>query len=519
MKRVVDFSFVIRGQNYRFKSFGEFPVLGRYYKILKEKIPAVFPGLLDVETEEGLSEEGEEDEKKIVKESLPWDDYKRKLLEDAIKQGKEKHFSRKEKLQYLADLDANRLTERNHAIERDIDMDMELESGLTYISSDEEAQRVQRARRMGGLSVFDFPDHCLRTLAYESLDPDEVDNSLLTPKREKRQDWTYLRHYECDEFFNLMGIWPENENEYPTLTREDDVVYGANPKLLRSHPAAREFSHKKLFVKMLTYKDDRMIVCDYVPEPKTLDDLNDKKSGFWYNPVDDKHGLFIEFKDLDISSDEKIKEFLEQYGALGFMELGYNYIHICEKGLIHDPNTYEKPPENGELWFEPVEWFKEQVSTFKKIIETYNELQKTKNKLDKGFYSGTKGADKEKKDEVKLKNLDHNMTHETIRDINLGLQGASVVLAVDPETFTQGWLFFCLYHALYIQLYENVLSGKLRICPSCGNPFIKKGKQKYCKPNCGNKFRVNKFRDKKRGKKLEVKKASSKKKPVKMKAV
>lgn len=296
------------------------------------------------------------------------------------------------------------------------------------------------------------------------------------------------------EFFTSYDYFRLKDNG---ILEPKDFDYNIAPELspFQSHA----LTPAKLFSEMLRFEDDRIIVGKYGKST--------------WKPWEEEPGLYLKFAKLNTEDEEAVKEFLKNYGPLGFIDLGYIYIHTWEKMRQEDcsnepyedaerkaagrPSLDEERKERGLLWFEPLEYFQEHSRKIRTLLATYQKIKKNttaKNLLE--YNQKIRHRNKTQKiPKEDVGNFTKALAKESIlageitKKINPAVRDASVILPKGGGAYFQGWLIFSLFHAVHILFYENILLGKA-ICarPGC-TKFLPTqewtlGKQKYCSPRC-----------------------------------
>jgi|GEM_PF-5254846 len=286
-----------------------------------------------------------------------------------------------------------------------------------------------------------------------------------------------LESLELSEYCNFIEEVMEKNSIFDLSGLGEGVAIRPNP-LFSGVPRLSPLSPAELFAKILTYTDDKMIVCD--------------EGGTSWKPWEEEPNLFLRFAELDLSNDKAIMEFIDKYGPLGFVELGFDCIstwHIDQQGKT-----------KNELWFEPIENFKAHVKLAQRLVRWQRRLQEVGEDLQKCGYRFT-NTDKKKH---RLTRTQDGLLKKITHSINPRIEGVSFILPGEKNSFIHGWLVNSLHHAIYITLYESLLSGKIAICPGCGREFIKIGKRKYCgelenkdgSSACGSAHRMREYREK-----------------------
>ncbi len=235
-----------------------------------------------------------------------------------------------------------------------------------------------------------------------------------------------------------------------------------------------------------------------------MSDFNAEKIKI-YTP--DIENVIIDMANLDLSDNDKILKFVNNYGLLGLIDFyekqplnrNINSISFGIEKILFPNLLITNNPENPFfiIYHEPIEHFKQAVADFQRSCWVIaNNFDKPKDVFDNDMIVQPKNIDRQKfvsdlwKQELRWYE-DYNKTNMTL--IN---KKGKPAFAVSVNS---------LLDYAYSKLALNVGNGKiLKICESfykrtgnmCGNFYWRNGKQKYCSKTCAERATKQERREK-----------------------
>jgi hypothetical protein len=234
-----------------------------------------------------------------------------------------------------------------------------------------------------------------------------------------------------------------------------------------------------------------------------MSDLNEEKIKIFKPNIEN---VIIDMANLDLSDNNKILEFVNNYGLLGLISFYENHpykkdisINFGIEKTLYPYIHITDNPNNPHLfnYHEPIEYFKRAISDFQHscwIIA--NNFHKQNDVFDNNMIVQPKNIDRQKfvsdlwKQELRWYE-NYNKTNMTL--IN---KKGKPTFAVSVNS---------LLDYAYSKLALNVGNGKiLKICESfykrtgnmCGNFYWRNGKQKYCSKTCAERATKQERREK-----------------------
>jgi len=217
-----------------------------------------------------------------------------------------------------------------------------------------------------------------------------------------------------------------------------------------------------------------------------------------YNPLapNNEPELYLKFASLsdknengeDIVHENKVLDFINKFGGpIEFVD-GYEEIHLSLKD-----------EQDKRIWYAPFSKIREEIMSFARTLKYYQENIKTNGELEYDSWLYLRNILN-----FRLRNVHPELIWGNQKAIPIYRDGKWAILIprLKQADCKSGWAYYGLLEAVYLQLYQRIVTPNkfgFGICenPSCKHIFEKHSSvQKYCSPSCRNVHHVTKSRAK-----------------------